>query len=87
MLLRSALDAVSERVVQDALDKAAAGRTTIAIAHRLSTIKDADVIAVVSQGKVVERGSHEELLRIPNGHYSNLVKNQMSEAPATVVQN
>lgn len=76
----SALDAVSERVVQDALDKAAAGRTTVAIAHRLSTVKDADVIAVVSRGKIVESGTHAQLLRIPNGEYANLVKNQLTEA-------
>lgn len=76
----SALDAVSERVVQDALDKAAAGRTTVAIAHRLSTVKDADVIAVVSKGRIVESGRHAQLLRIPNGEYANLVKNQLTEA-------
>ena len=75
----SALDAVSERLVQDALDVASKGRTTIAIAHRLSTIKDADVIAVLKNGKVVESGKHDQLLRL-NGDYATLVKNQMSEA-------
>ncbi len=74
----SALDAASERLVQDALDAAAAGRTTIAIAHRLSTIKDADAIAVVSRGRIAEIGTHDELLR-KNGRYAELVKNQMSE--------
>lgn len=77
----SALDAVSERVVQDALDKASAGRTTVAIAHRLSTVKDANVIAVFSRGRIVESGTHAQLLRIPNGEYANLVKNQLTEAP------
>lgn len=76
----SALDAVSERVVQDALDTAASGRTTVAVAHRLSTVKDADVIAVVSRGKIMEVGTHDQLLRIPDGEYANLVKNQMTTA-------
>lgn len=74
----SALDAVSERLVQDALDDAAKGRTTIAIAHRLSTIKDADIIGVVKAGKIVEKGTHDTLLSIPNGAYATLVKNQLS---------
>lgn len=74
----SALDAVSERVVQQALDRAGKGRTTVAIAHRLSTVKDADAIAVVARGKIVEMGRHEQLLRIENGEYANLVKNQLS---------
>ncbi|CAN8075644.1 unnamed protein product [Agarophyton chilense] len=75
----SALDAVSERTVQDALDAASHGRTTIAVAHRLSTIKDADMIAVVQNGKIVEKGTHDELLSW-NGAYARLVENQMSEA-------
>ncbi|QIW98788.1 hypothetical protein AMS68_004306 [Peltaster fructicola] len=58
----SALDTKSEGVVQAALDKAAQGRTTIVIAHRLSTIKDADNIVVMSQGKIVEQGTHNDLL-------------------------
>ncbi|KAI0558614.1 ABC transporter [Gracilaria domingensis] len=75
----SALDAVSERTVQDALDAASHGRTTIAIAHRLSTIKDADVIGVVQNGKIVEKGTHQDLLSL-NEVYARLVENQMSEA-------
>lgn len=71
----SALDSDSEKVVQEALDKAAAGRTTIAIAHRLSTISRADVIYVLKDGKVAEKGEHQELLRL-NGVYADLVRMQ-----------
>lgn len=78
----SALDAVSEKNVQQTLDKARLGRTTIAIAHRLSTIKDADIIAVVKNGRVVESGRHEALLKIKDGVYANLVRNQMEEIAA-----
>ncbi|KAI0673533.1 multidrug resistance protein 1 [Trametes maxima] len=72
----SALDTQSEGVVQNALDKAAHGRTTITIAHRLSTIRDADRIFVMSQGIILESGTHSELLRKEDGHYSLLVKAQ-----------
>ncbi|KAG2070645.1 P-loop containing nucleoside triphosphate hydrolase protein [Suillus decipiens] len=72
----SALDTQSEAIVQDALDKAAAGRTTITIAHRLSTIKDADCILVMGDGLVLERGTHAELLADKNGAYSRLVTAQ-----------
>jgi len=58
----SALDSESEKIVQDALDAAQEGRTSITIAHRLSTIKDVDVIFVIEKGQVAEQGSHEELL-------------------------
>ena len=71
----SALDTQSEGVVQDALDKAAAGRTTITIAHRLSTIKDADIIHVMGDGLVLESGNHQELLAM-NGAYNRLVQAQ-----------
>ena len=74
------MDAASERLVQDALDAASSNRTTIAIAHRLSTIKEADAIAVISRGKLVEVGTHNELLR-RNGAYSKLVQNQVSQSP------
>lgn len=72
----SALDTQSEGVVQDALDKAAAGRTTITIAHRLSTIKDADQIYVVGAGEIIEHGTHNELLSSENGAYTQLVNAQ-----------
>ncbi|KAI1189830.1 ABC transporter [Nemania serpens] len=71
----SALDSESEHVVQAALDKAAKGRTTIAVAHRLSTIQRADIIYVFDQGRVVEQGTHAELMRL-NGRYAELVNLQ-----------
>uniref|UniRef100_A0A2N9G753 Uncharacterized protein n=1 Tax=Fagus sylvatica TaxID=28930 RepID=A0A2N9G753_FAGSY len=69
----SALDAESERVVQDALDRVMVNRTTIVVAHRLSTIKNADVIAVVKNGTIVEKGKHDTLIRIKDGFYASLV--------------
>ncbi|RXK41700.1 ATP-binding cassette, subfamily B (MDR/TAP), member 1 [Tremella mesenterica] len=71
----SALDSQSERVVQDALDRAAKGRTTIAIAHRLSTIQRADIIYCFGEGKVIEKGTHNELLA-KRGAYWELVQMQ-----------
>ena len=75
----SALDAISERVVQQALDSATRGRTTVSIAHRLSTVVDADVIFVVDEGRVVERGTHDELLA-SGGTYARLYSKQSSAA-------
>ncbi|MGW6130537.1 ABC transporter ATP-binding protein [Cellulomonas sp. NPDC055163] len=72
----SALDTASERLVQGALARAVRQRTTLAIAHRLSTIRDADVIFVVDDGRVVERGSHEELVAAPDGLYARLYAEQ-----------
>ncbi|CAI5997677.1 unnamed protein product [Closterium sp. NIES-65] len=74
----SALDAESERVVQDALDRLMVGRTTVVIAHRLSTIRNADIIAVVQSGKIVEKGTHDVLFSNPNSAYHSLVKLQQS---------
>ncbi|PPQ92430.1 hypothetical protein CVT25_008651 [Psilocybe cyanescens] len=71
----SALDTQSEGIVQDALDKASAGRTTITIAHRLSTIKDADVIYVMGDGLMLEHGTHNDLLQA-DGAYTRLVQAQ-----------
>lgn len=76
----AALDAQSERIVQEALEKASAGRTTITIAHRLSTVKNADVISVIDKGTVVEAGTHEGLIDIDNGAYRTLVEHQKIEA-------
>nr|GMC73472.1 ABC transporter B family member 15-like [Ipomoea batatas] len=80
----SALDSESERVVQEALDEAAIGRTTIIIAHRLSTIRNADLIAVVQNGQVEEIGSHDHLIEDENGLYSSLVRLQQTQVSADV---
>uniref|UniRef100_A0A8B9VT90 Bile salt export pump n=1 Tax=Anas zonorhyncha TaxID=75864 RepID=A0A8B9VT90_9AVES len=65
----SALDTESEKTVQAALDKAREGRTCIVIAHRLSTIQNADIIAVMSQGTIIERGTHDELMAMEGAYY------------------
>jgi subfamily B ATP-binding cassette protein MsbA len=75
----SALDTESERHIQAALDSAMRGRTTLVIAHRLSTIERADTILVMEQGRIVERGTHAELLAL-NGHYARLHAMQFREA-------
>ncbi|XP_059434630.1 ABC transporter B family member 11-like isoform X2 [Corylus avellana] len=72
----SALDAESERIVQEALDRIMNNRTTIIVAHRLSTVRNADTIAVIHQGKVVEKGTHSELIKYPEGAYSQLIQLQ-----------
>ncbi|KAM1154102.1 hypothetical protein ACFX2I_036449 [Malus domestica] len=69
----SALDAESERKVQDALDRVMVNRTTVVVAHRLSTIKGADTIAVVKNGVIAEKGSHDFLMNIADGAYASLV--------------
>ena len=74
----SALDTESERHIQAALDSAMRGRTTLVIAHRLTTIERADTILVMDQGRIVERGSHAELLAL-NGHYAKLHAMQFRE--------
>ncbi|GMI68432.1 multi-drug resistance 13, ATP-binding cassette B15 [Hibiscus trionum] len=75
----SALDSESELIVQEALDKASIGRTTIIVAHRLSTIRHADLIAVVQDGQVIEIGSHNELTVNEKGFYPMLVQVQQIE--------
>lgn len=72
----SALDTASESIVQEALDRAAHGRTTITVAHRLSTIKNANNIVVMKKGVIVEQGRHDTLLDIKDGVYANLVATQ-----------
>ncbi|WP_166353875.1 ABC transporter transmembrane domain-containing protein [Phytoactinopolyspora limicola] len=77
------LDSESEVAVQDALRTALTGRTSLVIAHRLSTIRDADVILVVEGGRIVERGTHEELVHA-GGTYSDLYQTQFAPAQPTV---
>ncbi len=76
----SALDSESENLVQVALNELMKNRTTIIIAHRLSTIRDADKIVVLQHGKVAESGTHQELIRIEKGVYSNLLRIQNEHA-------
>jgi subfamily B ATP-binding cassette protein MsbA len=74
----SALDTESEQLVQVGLENMMENRTSIVIAHRLSTIQNADLIVVMKKGRIVEQGTHEELLNL-NGNYSNLVSLQSLE--------
>ncbi len=75
----SALDNKSEAVVQKALDNLMKNRTVFVIAHRLSTVVNADKIAVINEGQIVEEGSHEELLKVPNGAYASLYNAQFKK--------
>ncbi|ESW28406.1 hypothetical protein PHAVU_003G283900 [Phaseolus vulgaris] len=75
----SALDLESERVVQQALDQLMQNRTTVIVAHRLSTIKNADQIAVLEDGKIIQRGIHARLVEITDGAYYKLVSLQQQE--------
>jgi ATP-binding cassette subfamily B protein len=76
----SALDTQTEFAVQAALERLAEGRTTITIAHRLSTVRDAEQIVVLDKGRIVERGTHEQLLE-RGGHYAALVARDVTEEP------
>jgi ABC-type multidrug transport system fused ATPase/permease subunit len=72
----SSLDADSEKLVQEALDELMKGRTTIIIAHRLATIRKVDYIYVISEGRILEAGTHEQLADLENGLYQHLLKLQ-----------
>jgi ATP-binding cassette subfamily C protein CydCD len=78
----SHLDAVSEAEVREALDRLSRGRSTLVIAHRLSTVREADQIVVLDEGRVVERGTHAELLAL-DGLYSHLIATQLGAGAAT----
>lgn len=77
----SALDAASEHEVQAAIDVAMRDRTVLLIAHRLSTVRNAHRICVLHEGQVVEEGTHDSLMAIPNGKYCNLVQRQLMQQP------
>ncbi|WP_298903780.1 ABC transporter ATP-binding protein [uncultured Psychroserpens sp.] len=78
----SSVDSYSEQLIQDATDKITEGRTSIVIAHRLATIQQADQIIVMDAGKIVEKGTHKELLKVENGYYRNLYEVQFLKAEA-----
>jgi len=89
----SSLDAESEAIVQEAIDDmirgqrslegAQSGMTVVIVAHRLSTVRSADVIYVVDEGRIIEQGSHEELIANDAGAYSALIRRQMSTLSET----
>lgn len=76
----SSIDTHSEELIQKAIEKLTKGRTSIVIAHRLATIMNADLIVVMDQGKIVEKGTHVELLQHAHGHYRQLYDSQFSKA-------
>ena len=80
----SALDNKSEAVVQKALDNLIQNKTVFVIAHRLSTIRNADRIAVINEGELVELGNHEQLMNIENGQYRALYEMQFKKQEATI---
>lgn len=78
----SSVDSYSEQLIQDATDKITEGRTSIVIAHRLATVQQADQIIVMDAGKIVEKGTHKQLLKVENGFYRNLYEVQFLKAEA-----
>lgn len=75
----SSIDSYSEEIIQGAINTLTQDKTSIVIAHRLATVKNADRIVVMEQGKIVEQGTHKELLNLPNGYYAKLYEVQFSE--------
>lgn len=80
----SSIDTETEKIIQDAIHKVLAGRTSFVLAHRLSTIRNADKILVIEDGKIIESGNHKELIGI-KGYYYNLYKNQFIEDESRIV--
>lgn len=78
----ASLDSTSEAAVQEALSEALEGRTALVIAHRLSTIRAADLILVMEDGRIIERGTHTQLLAA-EGRYAELYRTQFADEPAT----
>jgi len=79
----SALDSQSEKIVQEALDKLSGGRTTLVVAHRLSTVRNADTIIVIDRGRIIDHGTHEELLD-RGGIYADLYRLQFRDGKTIV---
>ena len=80
----SSLDSVSEALIRDALDRLTKGRTTLVIAHRLSTVQRLDRILVFDHGRIVEQGTHAELIARPGGQYRRLFEVQTGEVSTSV---
>ena len=80
----SSVDTYTEESIQRAIEKITIGKTSIIIAHRLTTIRSADKIIVLDDGKIVEQGTHEELIKIPSGHYLNLYEVQLAKEFSSV---
>ena len=75
----SSVDSYTEESIQRAIEKITTGKTSIIIAHRLTTIRNADRIIVLENGEIVEQGPHEELIKVPGGHYLNLYEMQLAK--------
>ena len=75
----SSVDSYNEEIIQQAIETITKGKTSIVIAHRLATVKNADRIVVLDKGRIVEQGTHKELIKIEEGYYSKLYEVQFAE--------